>query len=64
MGTPVIMELADACRIVQDYADLHTGGDLLAGLQDMEFCIDDLDREDRAAFHMFMDAGRKLFAPA
>ena len=61
MGTPVYMELSDACRIVQDYADLHTGGDVLAGLQDMEFCWDDLDREDRVAYTMFMRAGREMF---
>jgi hypothetical protein len=49
--------------LVQEYAELHTDGDILAGLKDMQFCIDDLDKEDRVAYHMFMDAGRKMFAP-
>lgn len=63
MGTPLYMELGDACRIVQDYAELHTGNDVLAALKDMEICYDDLDKEDRVAYRMFMDAGRKMFAP-
>ena len=63
MGTPLYMDLSDACKIVADYADLHTGGDVLAGLKDMQACIDDLDKEDRVAYHMFMKAGREMFAP-
>ena len=64
MGTPLYMEMSDACELVQNYADLHTGGDILAGLQDMEFCYDDLDKEDRVAYNMFMAQGRKMFQPA
>ena len=60
MGTPLLMTLAQACRIVRDYADIHTGGDVLAGLADMESCYDDLDREDRVAYNRFMAAGRKM----
>lgn len=63
MGTPLYMELSDACRIVQEYADLHTGGDVLAGLKDMEACYDDLDKSERVAYNMFMKAGREMFAP-
>lgn len=63
MGTPLYMELSDACRIVKDYADLHTGGDVLAGLKDMEACYDDLDKSERVAYNMFMKAGREMFAP-
>jgi hypothetical protein len=62
MGTPLYMELGDACRIVQEYADHNTNGDILAGLRDMEFCYDDLEKEDRVAYNMFMQAGRKMFA--
>jgi hypothetical protein len=57
------MELGDACELVQNYAEIHTAGDVLAALKDMEFCYDDLDKEDRVAYNMFMDAGRKMFAP-
>jgi hypothetical protein len=57
------MELSDAVELVNNYADLHTGGDVLEALQDMEFCYDDLDKEDRVAYNMFMAAGRKMFAP-
>lgn len=64
MATPLYMELGDACRIVQEYAEIHTGNDILAALQDMESCLDDLDREDRVAYTMFMAAGREMFAPA
>jgi len=64
MGTPLYMEMSDACELVQNYADIHTGGDILAGLQDMEFCYDDLDKEDRVAYNMFMAQGRKMFQPA
>jgi hypothetical protein len=63
MGTPLYMDLSDACKLVQDYAELHTDGDILAGLKDMQSCYDDLDKEDRVAYNMFMDAGRKMFAP-
>ena len=63
MGTPLYMELSDACKIVTDYAELHTGGDVLAGLKDMEACWDDLDKEDRVAYTMFMRAGGEMFAP-
>jgi len=63
MGTPLYMEISDACKLVQDYAELHTDGDVLAGLKDMQSCYDDLDKEDRVAYNMFMDAGRKMFAP-
>ena len=64
MGTPLYMELSDACEIVQNYADGNTGGDILAALKEMEFCYDDLDKEDRVAYNMFMAAGRKMFQPA
>jgi hypothetical protein len=37
MGTPLYMELGEACELVQQYAEIHTGGDILAGLKDMEF---------------------------
>jgi len=64
MGTPLYMELSDACRIVQEYADFNTGGDILAGLMEMEACYDDLDKEDRVAYRMFTASARKMFAPA
>jgi hypothetical protein len=51
-------------RLVNEYAEIHTAGDVLAALKDMEFCYDDLDKEDRVAYSMFMAAGRKMFAPA
>ncbi len=63
MGTPLYMELSDACVLVQEYADTHTGGDVLAGLKDMQASWDDLDKEDRVAYTMFMKAGREMFAP-
>jgi hypothetical protein len=58
------MDMACAVRLVQEYAEIHTAGDVLAALKDMEFCYDDLDKQDRVAYSMFMDAGRKMFAPA
>ena len=63
MGTPLYMELSDACKFVAEYADIHTGGDVLAGLKDMQACWDDLDKTDRVAYTMFMKAGREMFAP-
>jgi hypothetical protein len=62
MGTLLIgMTLKEACDAVKDYADMHTGGDLLAGIKDMEACYDDLDREDRTAYNMFIKAGQEMF---
>ena len=63
MGTPLYMEIGDACTLVKEYADIHTGGDILAGLEDMEACWDDLDKADRVAYTMFMRDARKMFAP-
>ena len=63
MGTPLYMDLADAVRLVKDYAELHTEGDVLAALVDMESCYDDLDKQDRVAYRMFVSAGRRMFAP-
>ena len=63
MGTPLYMELADACALVTEYAEIHTGGDVLAGLKDMAACWDDLDKADRVAYTMFMKAGQEMFAP-
>jgi hypothetical protein len=63
MGTPLYMDLGDACRLVQDYAELHTNNDVLAALKDMQMCYDDLDKEDKVAYNMFMDAGQRMFAP-
>jgi hypothetical protein len=60
MGTPVYMTLKEACEIVQNYADIHTGGDILAGISEMRACYDDLDREDQVASTMFVNAGRKM----
>jgi hypothetical protein len=63
MATPLYMELGDACTLVTEYAELHTGGDVLAALKDMQICYDDLDKEDQVAYNMFMDAGQRMFAP-
>jgi hypothetical protein len=57
------MDISDACRLVQEYAELHTGNDILAALKDMEYCYDDLDKEDRVAYTMFMRDARRMFAP-
>lgn len=62
MGTPLYMDISYAVQLVKDYADLHTGGNVVAALNDMEFCYDDLDKEDRVAYNMYMDAGRKMFS--
>ena len=63
MGTPLYMDLGDACARVQEYAALHTGNDVLAALKDMQECYDDLDKQDKVAYNMFMDAGRRMFEP-
>ena len=63
MGTPLYMEIADACLLVTEYAETHTDGDILAGLKEMRASWDDLDKEDKVAYTRFMDAGRKMFAP-
>ena len=62
MGTPLYMELGDACRIVQEYAELYCEGNILEGLHSMEECYDDLEKEERVAYRMFMQAGRKMFS--
>ena len=46
MGTPLYMEIADACLLVTEYAQTHTDGDILAGLREMRSSWDDLDKED------------------
>jgi len=62
MGTPLIgMTLKEACEIVQDYADLQALP-FLEALISMEADWDELDREDRTAFAMVMQAGQRMFA--
>jgi hypothetical protein len=63
MGTPLYMDIADACRIVQEYAEIHCDNDILEGLKSMEECYDDLDKEQRVAYQMFMRDARRMFAP-
>jgi len=63
MGTPLYMELGDACRIVQEYAELYCEGNMLEALKSMEECYDDLEKEERVAYRMFIAAGRKMMAP-
>jgi len=63
MGTPLYMTIGDACRIVQEYARVYCENDILEGLKSMEECYDDLDKEDRVAYRMFMADARKMFAP-
>ena len=63
MGTPLYMQMSEAVELVDSYAETHTGGDILAGLKDMQACYDDLDKEDRVAYNMFMRAGQQMFAP-
>jgi hypothetical protein len=62
MGTPLIgMTIKEACDIISNYRDLQGLPGYLEALKDMEACYDDLDREDRAAFNMFMRTGQKMF---
>lgn len=63
MGTPLYMELSEACKIVTEYAEIYCEGDVLEGLRSMEEGYDDLDKEQRVAYRMFMKAGREMFAP-
>jgi hypothetical protein len=62
MGTPVYMTIEDACNIVKDYAGLHTGGDLLEAVKDMQACYDDLDRDQQVAYTKFSREARRFFA--
>jgi hypothetical protein len=55
------MTLKEACQIVQDYAD-RQGLPFLEALMSMEADWDELDREDRTAFIMFMKAGQRMFS--
>ena len=55
------MTLKEACEIVQDYANLQ-GLPFLEGIKSMEADWDELDREDRCAFIMFMKAGERMFS--
>ncbi len=63
MGTPLYMELDDACRIVQEYAELYCEGDISEGVKSMEECYDDLEKEEQVAYRMFVaaDQARKIF---
>ena len=55
------MTLKEACEIVQNYAD-RQGLPFLEGIKSMEADWDELDREDRTAFSMVMQAGQRMFA--
>lgn len=55
------MTLKEACEIVQDYALLQ-GLPFLEGIKSMEADWDELDREDRTALSMVLQAGQRMFA--
>ena len=62
MGTPLIgMTIKEACDTITNYQNIQGLPGFLEALKDMEACYDDLDREDRAAFNMFMQVGQKMF---
>jgi hypothetical protein len=62
MGTPLYMELAEACSLVQEYAEENTNNDILAALAEMQADYDDLEKEYRVAYRMFVAAGQKLLS--
>jgi len=55
------MTLKEAVQIVQDYAD-RQGLPFLEGIKSMEADWDELDRQDRTAFAMVIQAGQRMFA--
>lgn len=59
------MELGRACEVCKEFAEANSNGDLLEGLQLMEIHeeLGLLTDIQRIAFNMFMEAGRKMFAP-
>jgi hypothetical protein len=48
---------------VQEYAELYCEGDISEGVKSMEECYDDLEKEERVAYRMFVaaDQARKIF---
>jgi hypothetical protein len=58
------MNLATACKIVQDFADEYENGDILEGakLMDIHNELGLLEDSQRLAIGMFMTAGREMFA--
>jgi hypothetical protein len=54
MGIPFYHTDESALEVVKDYQAMHGLDSIEDALIDMEFCIDDLDREDRSAFRHVM----------
>lgn len=55
------MTLKEACQIVEDYA-LIQGLPFLEGIKSMEADWDELDRQDRTALSMVLEAGQRMFS--
>ena len=54
----IILDLAEAKKIVQDYADVQ-GIDPMEALEWMEASYDDLDNDERAALNYIMHESQK-----
>lgn len=54
----IILDLAEAKKIVQDYADIQ-GIDPMEALEWMEASYDDLDNDERAALNHIMHESQK-----
>jgi hypothetical protein len=53
MGTPFYHTDESALETIQDYQNMHGLENIEDAIVDMEFCIDDLDNEDRGALNHY-----------
>ena len=56
------MQLSEACDVITDLAKDHGEG-VLETLIYMQDNLDDFSEREVLAFRLFMNAGRKMFAP-
>jgi len=57
------MDMREACSIVEDYAQGHTGGDFLRALEELRDRRDYLSPIAQEALAAVLEAGRRMFAP-
>jgi hypothetical protein len=57
------MFIAEACERVQRYAELNTGGDILAAATEMWDLRNEIFDLDSLAIRLFMEDMRKFMAP-
>jgi hypothetical protein len=57
------MQIDQAIKIIYDYQERYSIPDVLATLEEMHLCFEDLTFHEAQAYRIFMNEARELFRP-